>query len=438
MCKTYHPLTINDAAAQPAGEGAFTRRQFLHAGMAMVSTLATVPGFVSRSSMAMADTTMRTSSKAGVPEDRVLVVVQLSGGNDGLNTVVPYGADGYFKSRPGLKLDPKAILPLDETNGIGLHPALRPVHEMIGEGLASVVQGVGYPNPNRSHFASMDIWHTADPVAGETGGRGVGWIGAALDHDAKDLEGVGCVSIGAEAPLATLGQRVQPVTFERAELFRWAGRDLHPALGPAYEALQQGDASGDDATSFLFRTAMDAQVASDRIRKAVAQKPQTTFPNTGLGGQLRMVASMIKAELPTRVYYVAHGSFDTHANQAPQHERLLREFAQAMQAFYGELGATGHRSRVVTLAFSEFGRRVRQNASGGTDHGTAGPVFLFGEPVKPGLQGEHPSLERLEQGDLVHTMDFRRVYADVLDHWLRIDSRQALGKAFAPAGLLRV
>jgi len=416
---------------------AYTRRQFLQSGLAMVSWVSSVPAFLSRSSLVMAQATGPLSSNPGVPEDRVLVVVQLSGGNDGLNTVVPFGFNTYYRSRPGLNIREADAIPLDTRNGIGLHPSLMPLHEMIGEGLASVVQGVGYPNPIRSHFASMDVWHTGTTLAN----KGHGWIGKAMDvtRDRADTS-LACVSLGSEAPLATQGKYVKPVTFDKPEMFRWSGRDLHPAISETYDRFHDPPAAPNtnDPAGFILRTAMDAQVASDRVRKAVDQRSNTPFPRNPLARQLQMVAAMIRAELPTRVYYVAMGGFDTHANQGGQHAGLLDEFARSMSAFYHELKATGHRQRVVTLAFSEFGRRVRQNASGGTDHGTAGPMFLFGEQVRPGLLGEHPSLTRLDDGDLAYTVDFRSVYASVLDQWMKIDSAAALGRRFKHANVLRV
>jgi uncharacterized protein (DUF1501 family) len=371
----------------------------------------------------------------------VLVVVQLSGGNDGLNTVIPFGANQYYRVRPRLGISEDQVLRLDEKNGVGLHPAMTDLHAMIGEGTAAVVQGVGYPNPNRSHFASMDVWHTGDT----RGGRGQGWIGKALDAEPGLDSSMACVCMGAEAPLATQGKIVKPVAFERADLFRWSARDLHPALGQAYDQMHHPDAppevapdAANDSRSFIFRTALDAQVASDKLRKAVERGSETRFPSSELAGQLEAVAKMIRAELPTRVYYVAMGGFDTHANQQGQHDRLLREFSQAMRAFYAELAATGHRSRVMTLAFSEFGRRVAQNASGGTDHGAAGPAFLFGEHLaQHGILGEHPSLTRLDQGDLVHSLDFRSLYADLLEHWMQLDSAAALGQAYRPTQLIK-
>ncbi|GAB4111619.1 MAG: DUF1501 domain-containing protein [Phycisphaeraceae bacterium] len=414
---------------------AYTRRQFLQSGLAFVSTISTVPVFLSRSSSVLAQTAGPLPSNPGIPEDRVLVVVQLSGGNDGLNTVIPFGTDSYYKQRANLAIREKEVIPIDTQTGIGLHPSLTPLHEMLGEGLAGIVQGVGYPNPIRSHFASMDVWHTGDTLSN----KGEGWIGRAMDttHGSGDTS-LACIALGKEAPLATEGRRVKPVTFDRPEMFRWLGRDLHPAVSQAYDQLSQTPASDQDPSGFILRTAMDAQVASDRVRKAVQQKPATRFPSNDLAQQLKMVAAMIRAELPTRVFYVAMGGFDTHANQTGRHNRLLTEFASAISAFYNELKATGHRSRVLTVAFSEFGRRVRPNASGGTDHGTAGPMFVFGEPIRSGLIGQYPSLDDLEQGDLKYTTDFRSVYADILDNWMKIDSAAVLGRRYDPAPIIRV
>jgi uncharacterized protein (DUF1501 family) len=408
-------------------------------GLGLVSAAATVPAFLMRAGDALAaDTTMRLSSKPGVPDDRVLVVVQLSGGNDGINTVIPFGHRAYYDNRPALGIKEADVLQLAGADGIGLHPALGPIRDMIGAGLAGVVQGVGYPNPNRSHFASMDIWHTADP----DGAGKRGWLGRAID-ELPDPSGLDALSVGKEAPLAMLGQTSRPVSFENAQLFRWAGRDLHDAVSQTYDAVHDvpapapGNATDDDPLAFVNRTALDAQVASQKVRKAVVQKSETDWPKNGLANQLQMVAKMIRAELPTRVYYVALGGFDTHANQLGNHNRLMQQFASSMQAFYDELEKTGHRSRVVSLAFSEFGRRVRQNASAGTDHGCAGPSFVFGEAVKPGLLGDYPSLTQLDRGDLIHTVDFRSLYTDLLEGWMKLDARAALGRKFKSAGILR-
>ena len=201
-------------------------------------------------------------------------------------------------------------------------------------------------------------------------------------------------------------------------------------------AGQDAQPSTDDPAKFLQRTALDAQVASDRVRKAARQKLETKFPNHGLSRQLKLVANMIKAELPTRVYYVAMGGFDTHAGQSWRHGNLLKQFAESMQAFQTELAATGHGDRVVTFAFSEFGRRVSENASAGTDHGAAGPCFVFGKSVRSGLLGEHPSLTELHRGDLIHTVDFRNIYAALLGPWMKLDTRAALGRSYRPINLI--
>ncbi|WP_432799017.1 DUF1501 domain-containing protein [Poriferisphaera sp. WC338] len=425
---------------------AYTRRQFLHAGMAVVSTATTVPGFLATSGnlLAAEHAAAATSSLPGVPEDRVLVVIQLSGGNDGLNTLIPYGNDSYYKARPEIAVKKANILTLDDTAGFGLHPNMAGIHEMIGDGLGAVIPGVGYPNPNRSHFASMDVWHSGDT----RGGRGLGWIGKALDEhvttnknkqDSTD-QALSCVSIGSAAPPAANGRIVKPVTFENAELFRWSGRDLHKTLDQTYDQIQRQTTAGDTSNlDFVFRTSMDAQIASDRVRAAVGNKTETQFPRTSLGLQLQSVASMIRDGLPTRVYYVAMGGFDTHANQTGRHQQLLRDFSQATSAFYKDLQVTGNRSRVVTLAFSEFGRRVRQNASGGTDHGTAGTMFLFGENniIAPGLHGQYPSLTDLDDGDLKYNLDFRRVYADLLRNWMHMNPVASLGSEFETTSLIK-
>ncbi len=439
-------------------KSAYTRRQFLQSGLAMVSTIATVPAFLSSSANVLAaETAMRLSSKPGVPDDHVLVVVQLSGGNDGLNTVVPYGASQYYRARPHIAVPDKAVLSLDDHHGIGLHPALRELHDMVGEGWASVIQGVGYPNPNRSHFASMDVWHTGD--TNPTGAaRGRGWIGKALDANLAKQKanqkqnanvnqqhsedaGLACISLGSEAPLATQGKIVKPVTFDNPGMFRWSARDTDPALSKAYDSLHEGQAPGQprrsDELHLPHRLRCTGRLRP-RPRKAVAQNSKTAFPRQwGLARQLEMVAAMIRAELPTRVYYVALGGFDTHASQPGRHERILKEFSQSMHAFYRELKATGHGQRVVSMAFSEFGRRVAQNASQGTDHGTAGPLFMFGQAPKSGLLGTHPSLDKLDKGDLIYTTDFRSVYRDILDDWMKMESAAVLGRRFPTAEIMR-
>ncbi|MDP7348198.1 MAG: DUF1501 domain-containing protein, partial [Phycisphaeraceae bacterium] len=302
--------------------------------------------------------------------------------------------------------------------------------------------GVGYPNPNRSHFASMDIWHSGDTL----GNRGEGWLGKAIDQHNASLtrpDPLACICLGKKSPLAVNGKASRPITFERISQLQWAGADLHPVLAEQYDDINRAGVLADgnvdqSQAAFVMRTALDAQIAPERIEKALGTRPLTAFPGGQLANQLRTVAAMIRAELPTRVYYVALGGFDNHANQANLHGNLLRQFADGVAAFYKELAAMGHDKRVLTMAFSEFGRRVTQNAARGTDHGTAGPMFLFGDMVNPGMLGKYPSLTKLDKDDLIYNLDFRSVYTAILQDWMKVDAKTVLGKPFKPANVLRV
>jgi uncharacterized protein (DUF1501 family) len=419
----------------------------------MASTSLLLPSFLERSAFAMAHPHL--SSIPGVPDERILVVLQLSGGNDGLNTIVPAFAPEYYKARPGIAIQERDALRIQRSDGLAMHPALAGLNDLYNDGLLGIVQGVGYPNPNRSHFKSMDIWHTAD-----TSATGNGWLGRYLDSEccgfgkgesgvaekvaeAAPASGPSSISIGRSAPLALDGSRVKPVAFESAQLFRWSVQDSDNDLAAAYDTLNRRgtDASSRDTNAdFLLRTALDAQVSSDLIRKAVAKRPQTAFPQNELGNQLAMVSSMIGAGLKTRVYYVSHGSFDTHSGQGgPQgrHAQLLRAFADGVKAFWAEMKAQGNDQRVLMMSFSEFGRRVGQNASQGTDHGTAAPMFLIGPKAKPGILTAHPSLRNLDDGDLKFNTDFRGVYTSILEDWLKADTNKVLEGRFKPVNVIK-
>jgi uncharacterized protein (DUF1501 family) len=430
----------------------YTRREFLTNGLIMASAAATLPAFLNASAIAMNRALAGLSSVPGVPDEHILVVVQLSGGNDGLNTVVPFGFPEYYRARTGIGIPEREALKLDDAQGVGLHPQLRPLKDLYDDGLVGVVQGVGYPNPNRSHFKSMDIWHTAD-----TSATGDGWLGKYFDAECcgygkgesgtaeSPAGGPPGIAIGRSAPLAMQGRKVMPVAFENVELFRWAGLDINESMHGPYDVLNRRErgegqaARADSNAAFLLRTALDAQVSSEMIRKAVANRPQTQFPQTEVGRQLSMVASMIRAGLKTRVYYVVHGGFDTHAGQGGangRHGQLLNQLAASLKAFYTELKAQGNDARVMTMSFSEFGRRVGQNQSGGTDHGTAAPMFLVGPMVRAGVIGEHPSLRDLDEGDLKYNIDFRSVYAGILNEWMKADSKAILEGDYRPLPVL--
>jgi len=436
---------------------AFTRRAFLGRGLTLASAAVAVPAFIQQTAFGLPHPLLGLSSMAGVPEDHVLVVVQLSGGNDGLNTVIPYTNGAYYKARPGIGIAKDKVHKLGSSD-VGLHPAMSPMKALFDDGRLALVQGVGYPNPNRSHFKSMDIWQTAD-----TTGTGEGWIGRYVDAEccgygkgesgrapasAPGTSDVGAgapvIAIGAEAPLATQGLKSNPVSFDNADLFRWTGQDVHGDLRDPYQEInRRGSTPGVDAESnagFLMRTALDAQLSSEQIRRAVSQKPLVAYPQGDLSRQLAMVGSMIRAGLKTRVYYVTMGGFDTHAGQGGEngrHSQLLGQVAAALKAFSDDLKAQGNDTRVLTMTFSEFGRRVSQNASQGTDHGTASQLFLMGPMVKAGVLNDHPSLDQLDAGDLKYTTDFRGVYTGVLTDWLNGDARKILEGTYKPVQVVK-
>tara|TARA_R110002072_G_scaffold42064_15_gene118293 strand:- start:9449 stop:10789 length:1341 start_codon:yes stop_codon:yes gene_type:complete len=432
----------------PSQANAYTRRAFLHSSAVMASAALTVPSFIQSSAFALPTAAPGLSSIPGVNEDNILIIIQLSGGNDGLNTVVPFRDDAYHRLRPSIRLNATGlhVLSKNGSNGagdLGLNGAMTGIRELYDEGQCAIVQGVGYPNPNRSHFTSTDIWQTAD-----TSGTGDGWIGKYIDAQCCGY-GKGAsgqpdgshsieppIAIGNQAPLTLIGRHMMPVAFESPDLFEWAGGKYSEEIIKNHHALtgteggDDGEHSHDSNNAFLQRTAMDARVSSETIRKAVSAEPLIKYPNSKLAKQLSMIGSMIRAGMKTRVYYASHGSFDTHANQLGGHARLLGQFSDAVSAFQKDLKAQGNDGRVTTMCFSEFGRRVAQNGSNGTDHGTAAPMFMFGSKVKGGFHSRHPSLTSLDNGDLKYTADFRSVYAEVLDNWMDAKSRDVLGSSY--------
>lgn len=417
-------------------QGFYTsRRDFLTGGLTLLSAAGTLPIFLGQTARALAAT--QTGRRGKSDAHRVLVVVQLAGGNDGLNTIVPYTNDFYHRNRPRLALGKDACRPL--ADGIGVPDAATGLKELFDAGRMSVVQGVGYPNPNRSHFTSMDIWHTADPElkAHE------GWLGRYFDArcrgDDPAPDPVEGIALLEETPAALKGDRFSPLTFEDPDRLTWRGGRDDAEAREVFRKLNNidGDLPATDRAleQFLQRAALKAQVGADQIRSAA----RGTRGRAGqLGRTLEMVARMIAADLPTQVYYVSMGGFDTHSGQQARHRRLIAEFSSAMKDFVDDLARDKLLDRVLVVTFSEFGRRVQENASGGTDHGEAAPMMLFGSRLRPGLHEKHPDLSRLHRGDLAYGVDFRRVYATVLREWLRADHKQILGGTFRPMPLLRV
>ena len=384
------------------------RRSFLKSS-SLLALAPTVPAFLAQ------------TARAAAPdrEGRVLVVVQLDGGNDGLNTVVPFGDEAYARYRPRLRLPVDQLIKLND--GVGLHPSLRAAAKLLEQKQLAVVQGVGYPNPNRSHARSMAVWQTArfDPEEH----RGSGWIGRALDASPTALPVPASLFIGTNAPPAALrGRRSVASALAHLEDYRVSGM-----AGP----VKAMPAPADDLAAFIRRSLLDAYTTADRL-SAVARGGASAegYPQTPLAGQLRLVARLIKASFAARVYYTVQSGYDTHAQQLPVHANLLSEWGGAVQAFLDDLAAARLADRVAVLAFSEFGRQVRENASGGTDHGTAGVAFLAGPGVHSGLAGTPPSLVDLVDGEPKMTVDFRQVYATILENWLGLPAKEALGGAF--------
>lgn len=346
----------------------------------------------------------------GGPEGRVLVVIELVGGNDGLNTVAPIGQEAYFRSRPTLALAPDAVHRLDEAHG--LHPALGGLALAFREGDLAVVQSVGYPRPDRSHFRSREIWHTADP---DHPARGRGWLGPLAEAlVAGDGGAAAAVHVGAgDLPLALRGGRRLPPSIEGPESLR-----LHPA-GRAIAAWRDRlvSTSADGDLGFLREAARSSYALASLAERGLEGDSAAAYPPTPIGRSLALAARMIAAGFPARVYYARHEGFDTHSRQAPVHAARLAEFDSAASAFRDDLRRAGLARRVVTFVFSEFGRRVAENGSRGTDHGAGAPVFLLGGSVRGGLHGTPPDLERLLEGDVPPRIDFRRVYASLAE-WL--------------------
>lgn len=403
-------------------EDTTTRRAFLKKGMTLAAVGATAS--LDRMSTVVASPcvtplTMRASGKDG----KILVIVQLTGGNDGLSTVVPYADDVYQKARPDLAFDARTVLKVNDY--IGLHPNLVPLKSLFDDGRLSIIQGVGYPNPDRSHFRSMDIWHSGYP---EMEIVTSGWVGRYFDNACTGCGPHVGVSVGDTLPLSMQGERITPLCFAKSDGYRYPGPEVYRYLQFNQTAL---DPAGKCDLNGLHRVATNAQLGSNGIvRMTRNHKPRVEYPRNKLGDGLRSIASMIAGGSETRVYYVSLGGFDTHQNQKSHHDNLMDQFAESVGTFWADLAEQRNGDRVLMMSFSEFGRRVEQNASRGTDDGAAAPMFLIGSCINPGVFGSHPSLTDLEHGGLKHNVDFRSVYATVLQDWLNSPSKPILGRQF--------
>ncbi len=384
-----------------------------------------------------------TASQAGLqasgrvdPSGRVFVLLQLTGGNDGLNTLIPYRHPVYRAARPKLAIPPDRVLRLDDE--FGLHPSLQPLMALLDQGRLGIVQGVGLPDVNRSHFHSLRIWHTARLDSDE---RTPGWLARVLEaSDSFQRRRVAALYVSdTSLPQTFTGGTHQVPSLDRLEDFRLLP-DVPPGERPSQAArlLQASQSAGtaDGASPALARDRLASAYDVGRRFEALVTAPNAVpYPeDRPLGARLRLVSQCIRSGLDAMVYSTELDGFDTHFNQNTTHPFLLGHLAAALGAFYQELSASGDADRVLTLVYSEFGRRIEENGSAGTDHGTAGPVLLCG-PVKPGVSGAMPDLDHLEDGDPRTTIDFRRVYATVLQRWLSQESSIVLGERFEPLPL---
>jgi uncharacterized protein (DUF1501 family) len=403
----------------------FTRRQFLTNTLRGTSLLAfgsVVPQFL-----------VQTARAAAPGKDNILVVIEMTGGNDGLNTVIPYADDLYHKYRPTLRQTKEVVVRLDDH--VGLNSAMQGLKPLLEQGQVAVVQGVGYPNPNRSHFEAMDIWQSADPRQLVK----TGWLGRAAVESKDTSGGVPILHIGpSRLPLALVGAPGGAVTVNSKYSFRIemgeAPAERQKARRRLLEDLSApaGTATEDDLASFVRRRHVQTLTAVENLRELLEGPNAVSRAGNGLGQKLQLIAGLIARGFGTRIFYVSLDGFDTHADQAPMHRKLLAELADSITGFFQTLKKSGHDGRVRLMTFSEFGRRVQENNSRGTDHGAASCLFVAGPSVKGGVVGKHPSLADLDAGDLKFHTDFRRVYAAQLDGWLGCDSKAVLGDKCEP------
>ena len=389
------------------------RKEFIQAGSLVTASLM-VPKFLK----AFEGGTM-------VPQgNKVVVILQLSGGNDGLNTVIPVRNDLYYKARPRLGIERTKALGL--TDEAGLHPALTGFKELYDDGSLSILNNVGYPNPDRSHFRSMDIWHTASQSSEYWS---TGWLGRYLDAQCN----------GCDKPTQAIElDDVLSLSLKGENLKGIAVKDPRRLYGTANEKFfrevmkNHADEKGEQPVDYLYKTMAETLSSADYIFKQSRMHPtNATYPTTGLGNSLKTIASLIYSDINTKVYYVSLGSFDTHINQDAQQQRLFTEMNDAVKAFVKDLKANNRFDDVLFFTFSEFGRRVAQNASNGTDHGTANNMFFISGGLKQkGMINEMPDLATLEEGDLKYKVDFKNAYATVLNKWLKADDKAILTQQY--------
>ncbi len=406
----------------------FTRRDFLKRGSLLLAMGVTAPTFLTQTARAMeADEACMTGSNS----KRALVVIQLGGGNDTLNTLVPYGDPNYYRLRPTLAVAQKEVLPL--TDQLGLNPNFTPMKALYDAGHLAVVQGVGYPNPNRSHFRSTDIWTSARPDIIETSG----WLGRYLDNtcsgEDKPLKGVDVADTVSK--LFWTGQSIVPA-ISSIEAFDF----LTDARFPndrnnqidTFKALNAGT-TGSTYDDYVRRASLEALDTAAQLKTVAGSYRSTTqYPDNNFARGLQTIAKLVAADLGTKIFHITIGGFDTHAGQARTHNALLKTVSEGVQSFLRDLEGLGKLDDVMVMTFSEFGRRVAENGSAGTDHGAGSSLYIAGGGVQAGIFGNTPSLTELDNGDLKYNIDFRSVYGTILQDWLGTPASAVIGGGSFP------
>ncbi|GAB2988196.1 DUF1501 domain-containing protein [Mucilaginibacter puniceus] len=397
------------------------RRDFLK-NTALISGAYMMPAFLKP---------LEAMAKGQLTGYKNLVIIQLSGGNDGLNTIIPYGNDIYYQKRKTIAIHKPEIITLNDMQG--LNPNLSALKEIYDQGWMSIVNSVGYPNPDRSHFRSMDIWQTAsDSDQFLT----TGWIGRYLDSNCQTCKNpYTAIEVDDTLSLAMKGSNMKGIAVQDPnKLYQTTREPFFKDMVNEHDNAHLNE----DNLGYLYKTMIETYSSADYIQKtSKVYNVTANYPTTAFGNQLKNVSRFINSGLQTRVYYVSLSGFDTHVGQQNQQGRQLKIYGDAVAALVKDLKQTGKLDDTLIMTFSEFGRRVEQNASNGTDHGTANNVLVFGGKLKkPGIFNEAPDLSQLDNGDLKYKVDFRDIYATLLDKWLDVNNSQILNKNFAGLGIV--
>ena len=404
-----------------------SRRDFLRAGFLGLGVTAGLPFFFEQ--VANAEVTRMFEGKDEKYPNRILVVLELTGGNDGLNTVVPYAEDAYYKARPTIAVKPSDVLKVSDR--FGFHPAMTSFEALFKDGKLAVVHGCGYPNPNLSHFTAMEWWHTAAPHANEP----TGWLGRYADSSHPTPVENYIVNISSKQSRAVASAKQSPVVFNDPKKFGRVGTDGQQKV---FELYGKPYATANSSLDFVNSVSRTATVGASLVRNACAEyRTMVDYgSDNNLTLDLKKISGMIKAGLPTRIFYANQGGFDTHAAQTGTQQTLLIYLADALRGFIEDLERIGRADDVAVMVFTEFGRRVNENLSKGTDHGAATPMYVIGKKVKAGFYGKPASLTDLDDGNLKVTTDFRSVYATMLNEWMGFaDTKAVLKGDYPPLGI---